>query len=97
MNDDLKEFSDDVCEAIDRARDWQDVEYFVGEQIYIHSPWVWGNVKEIQSAIRMAIRNSSNKNVKEGRNKALLDYIWDSVESDKRYISWLQQQETESA
>jgi hypothetical protein len=79
MKEELEEFSEAVCEAIDRSRDWEDVDHWVSEEIETHMPWLDSTDAEIKTAIRLAIRDSSNKNVKEGQTAALLDFIWDSA------------------
>jgi len=88
MKQELEEFSTAVCDAINRSRDWQDVDYLVGEEIGYNGPWMDGSDKEIRTAIRMAIRGSCNKNVKEGCNEQLLDFIWNTLISKVEYISY---------
>jgi hypothetical protein len=68
MDKALKAFRDDLREAIDQSLDGKDlVTCFLSNLITQHQPWQLGN--EIRTAIHSAIRESSNKALKQRINE----------------------------
>jgi hypothetical protein len=84
MNRALEAFSEDLSEAIDESLDWKDfVSCFLPNAITVNQPWQLGDEKEIRTAIDMAIRESSNKILKQGMIGVMVDMIWEHIEWER--------------